>query len=294
MLILHVHLFRDFPLSVENEVIIVDQHTTQPSNSAATPPSDSIVDLDVTVDNKDCRDVTEPRNSSSLPVAEDYSTSQPSTSSKSPSLEIKNLDKLLSIFADKLTPKQIMTVYRLSSSSFDIAFDCLAEGPTLESMLKVHGSNYEDKRPMKVYIDSDDKWADMVAVYKTPGLDMTNPLKIVIDGIPAIDQGGVRRGIFTDVFINFSENAHVHLFEGLPNYLRPLYSAEAQSSGLFKVLGQMIAHSIAMDGVGFPYLSPVCYWYIVDGEDQAFQFIGEQDVGAGVYQLVTEVYMNVS
>ena len=177
----------------------------------------------------------------------------------------------------------------MSGNCFDRAFDCLAEGPTLESLLKVHSIEYEDKRPMKVYVDSEDKWADMVAVYKTPGLDMTTPLKIVIDGMPAIDQGGVRRGIFTDVFIDFSKNAHLRLFEGEPNYLRPMYSAEAQSSGLFKVLGQMIAHSISMDRVGFPYLSPICYWYIVDGEDRASQFISEQDVGDRMYQIVTEV-----
>ena len=130
--------------------------------------------------------------------------------------------------------------------------------------------------------------------YKTPGLDMNNPIRVVLDGVPAVDQGGVRRGIFTDVFISFTENERVHLFEGMPNYLRPLYSAEAQSSGLFKVLGQMIAHSIAMDGIGFPYLSPICYWYMVDGEDRAVQFIGEQDVGTGVHQLVTQVSISVS
>ena len=66
---------------------------------------------------------------------------------------------------------------------------------------------------MKVYVGSDEKWSDIVAVYKTPLLDMSSLLiqKIIIDGIPATDQGGIRRGIFINVFISFSENEHLHL-----------------------------------------------------------------------------------
>ena len=51
----------------------------------------------------------------------------------------------------------------------------------------------------------------------------------------------------------------------------------------------MVAHSISMDGVGFPYLSPTYYWYIVEGEDRALQFVEEGDVGADVFHLVKEV-----
>ena len=38
-----------------------------------------------------------------------------------------------------------------------------------------------------------------------------------------------------------------------------------------------------MDEVGFPYLSPTCYWYIVEGEDRALLFVEEGDVGADVF-----------
>ena len=54
-------------------------------------------------------------------------------------------------------------------------------------------------------MDMDDKWADLVAVYKTPGLELCRPIRIILDGAPAIDQGGMRREIFTDVlYINRS------------------------------------------------------------------------------------------
>lgn len=79
------------------------------------------------------------------------------------------------------------------------------------------------------------------------------------------------------------------LFDGPPHYLRPIYSAEARSSGLFTVLGTMIAHSIAQDGVGFPYLSPLCYWYVVGGEDKVLPFVTLANVGADVSDLVTRV-----
>ena len=42
----------------------------------------------------------------------------------------------------------------------------------------------------------------------------------------------------------------------------PVCTAESRSCGLFKVLGSMVDHSIAQEWVGFPYLSPTCYWYM--------------------------------
>ena len=200
-----------------------------------------------------------------------------------------NEEGLFTLFKESLSPQQITLVWKLSGSDFESAFECLSSGPTLDSLLQVQNTQYIGKQPIKVYVDMDDKWADLVAEYKTPGLDLCRPIRIILDGAPAIDQGGMRREIFTDVFLSFAENQHVRLFDGVLTCLRPLYSAEAQSSGLFKVLGQMVAHSISMDGVGFPYLSPTCYWYIVEGEDRALQFVEEGDVGADVFHLVKEV-----
>ena len=39
----------------------------------------------------------------------------------------------------------------------------------------------------------------------------------------------------------------MNLFEGPSHHLRPLFSAEARSPGLFTVLGNMISHSITQD-----------------------------------------------
>jgi len=51
----------------------------------------------------------------------------------------------------------------------------------------------------------------------------------------------------------------------------------------------MIAHSVAVDGVGFPYLSPLSYWYITAGETEALQHMGRSDVGADVTDVIAQV-----
>lgn len=39
-------------------------------------------------------------------------------------------------------------------------------------------------------------------------------------------------------------------------------------NGVFEVLEKMVAHSMIQGGPGFPYLSPVIYWYIATGDLQ--------------------------
>ena len=139
-------------------------------------------------------------------------------------------------------------------------------------------------------MDADDIWADAVGHYKSPCLKLDKPIRVVVDDCPAIDTGGVCRQVFSDVFKLFADNKHAKLFEGPPNFLRPVCSAESRSSGLLKVLGTMVAHTIAQDGLGFLYLSPLCYWYLVAGEEVALEHLTLSDVGADVHSLVTKVH----
>ena len=53
------------------------------------------------------------------------------------------------------------------------------------------------------------------------------------------------------------------LFEGNSKRLLPLFNFNIVYSGVFVAVGKMIAHSIAQCGVGFPYLVPCAYRYIV-------------------------------
>ena len=118
----------------------------------------------------------------------------------------------------------------------------------------------------KLSIDSNDMWSDLVTVYKGV-FDPHCQLRVSLKGQHAIDTGGVRRQVYTQVFQDFADNKVVELFEGSDNHLRPVVSAVSRSSGLLHILGKMIAHSICQEGIGFPYLTPTCYWYIIGGED---------------------------
>ncbi len=68
----------------------------------------------------------------------------------------------------------------------------------------------------------------------------------------------------------------MNIFEGLPNRFRPSFKATNLASGILKTIGTMIAHSLLMDGQGFPYLSEYCYYYIADRFDEAISCIGSE------------------
>ena len=128
----------------------------------------------------------------------------------------------------------------------------------------------------------------MLAIYKCFTLGERR-LRISLDNGPALDTGGVRRQVYTCVYNKFISNECVHLFEGPENHNRRFYSAESRGSGLFKALRIMIGHSILQDGIGFPYLSPLCYWYIAEGEQRALEYGTLADVGARTAASVTKV-----
>ena len=143
---------------------------------------------------------------------------------------------------------------------------------------------------VKVHIDEDEVLPDLVAFYKTSNVDISKcRIRIRLNGQPAIDTGGIRCQVYTTVLQQFSENQPFKLFDGPPNSLRPHYSATTRSSGLFKVLGSIVGHSIFQDGNGFPHLSAVCYWYIAAGEETAMQYLSLDDVGADCCHFINEV-----
>ena len=148
------------------------------------------------------------------------------------------VDDVFTMFAGKLKPKQIMCTYRLCDDSFDATVECLLEGPTLDSLLKTLNRKYKKMPVTKLYLDQDDMWSDTVAFYKSPSCLLQNQIRIVLNHQPAVDTGGVRRHVFTEVFGQFADNKSIKLFDGLPHSLRPRYSAESRCSGLFKVLGK--------------------------------------------------------
>ena len=254
------------------------EHHTPPSSRPSTNESTSYrLSSDASQSSFQCQSAGPPTDSENEPE-----TMQPENT----------LEQLLGLFSSKLNKKQVCTVFDLCDSDFDNAMECLLEGPTIRGLIRLHQKKFNGKPGLKFYIDSDDLWSDMVGYYKS-GVNVEKPVRVILDEQPAIDTGGVRRQVFSDVFALFASNKHFRLFEGHPCSLRPVHSADVRSSGMLKVLGTMIAHSVAMDGVGFPYLSPLSYWYITAGETEALQHMGPSDVGADVADVIAQVYLLV-
>lgn len=180
-------------------------------------------------------------------------------------------------------------VYHATGNNFDESMECLLEGPTINSILFILKDAFENVPTVKVEVDPDELWQDIVVLYKSSRMDVTKRLRIHFQNQPALDTGGVRRMVYSSVYTDFITNKCVKLFDGPSHSCRPRSTAESRSSGLFKVLGAMVAHSICQDGIGFPYLSPTSYWYLIGGDERAMEFASVEDVGADVASVVCKV-----
>lgn len=200
--------------------------------------------------------------------------------------DVCDLDRLLSVFA---TTQKIMSIFKASGNDFKSSSNCILTGPTLASIVVMMRQRFNQQAYIKVSIDYVDAWQDTVTVYKSSSFDITKPLRVQLRGQPALDTGGVLTQLYSTVFRQFAQNKAVPLFDGPDGHLRPRCTAQTRSSGLFKVLGTMVSHSIFQTGVGFPYFSPLCYWYIVDGEERSIQHLSIEDIGADVASVVTTV-----
>ena len=197
----------------------------------------------------------------------------------------------MTLFHATLSKKQISAIFDLACHDFDKTMECLLSGPDLNNILKLMSKVSKTYPVVKVRIDQDEIWSDLVSFYKTPNEDISKcRIRICLNDQPAIDTGGIRCQVYTSVLQQFSENQHpFKLFDGPPNSLRPYYSAATRSSGIFKILGSIVGHSIFQDGIGFPHLSTVSYWYIAAGEQAALQYLSLDDVGADCCNFICQV-----
>lgn len=202
-----------------------------------------------------------------------------------------SLDQLVSMFTGHLSIDQVTAIYRASGDNFDASLNCLMEGPTLVSILDMLEDRSLTQQAIKVTVDLNDAWQDLIAHYKSPRIDLTKRVRVAVCDSPAVDAGGVRCQVYNTVYEEFLSK----LFEGPQDThrYRPICTAEVRSSGLLEVLGTMVAHSISMEGIGYPYLSPLCYWYIIGGEERALEYLSIDDVSAGVASVISKVFEKI-
>ena len=182
-----------------------------------------------------------------------------------PSSGSLSLERLVSVFSGALTRSQIEAVYESSSCSYYSTLECLREGPMTDSLLQMLSAKYELASVVKLPVDGDDLWHDVLSFYKTSKCDTSHSIRFRVSGVPAIDTGGVRRQVYTMMFSDFTNNKFIHLFDGPPHSLHCVCTAMSRGCSLFKILGKIMGHSIGLANCQplliFTVLLPRCHNY---------------------------------
>lgn len=135
---------------------------------------------------------------------------------------------------------------------------------------------------LHVTIDKESLLMQALQIYKKPSFDPSCPLTISFDKQPAVDTGGPKREFYTQLLYSIATSDGSILpviFEGEEGRLMPSYNSSVIYSGMMRVVGKIIVHFIVQCGVRFPYLSPVCYWYLITGDvSKAISYCNTSDI----------------
>lgn len=143
---------------------------------------------------------------------------------------------------------------------------------TLHEIIEQIQSNFSSDKE-KVKVDEDDILNDALAYYKDSKFDARKKLRVVYKGQPAADTGGVTRRFYTQLLQEISQQ----FFQG-DTFKTPIYNSNMVVSGIMKLVGTVITHSILQGGPGFPVFSPSVYHYLATGDfDAAVQKISVND-----------------
>jgi len=199
--------------------------------------------------------------------------------------------QVLEMFGAKFSRAQVIAALELTNYNGIEVTEFLTLGPQLKMILHLLSQRSQGSPSKIAKINEHKQCSDLISFYKNSVIDWSNcKLVIHLENVPAIDAGGVRRQIYTTVLKQLSDNNYsIRLFEGKKFYLRPYYTASAMDTEIFRVLGCIIGHSIIQEGIGFPYLSPLCYWYIVADKNKAMQHYTDDDVGDGCNEFIERV-----
>ncbi len=163
--------------------------------------------------------------------------------------------------------------------TFDLLQNC-----TLDNVLQLIHETFIDlatEESPKIVIHPDSAAEEMtellIAFYKGKRFQKNAQVRVNVHNSDVMDSGGVRRQLFSTSFKCLS-SGHLQVFDGPVDRLRPIIKPSNVVSGLLKIIGQVISHSLIMDQVGFPFLSPPIYNYWIGREDVAITFLKNIDV----------------
>ena len=171
---------------------------------------------------------------------------------------------------------------------------CMDESGILKQLkLKMKGYSLAEK----IKVDREDLILDLFQYYKDPDFNPELQIKIQFRRELAIDNGGLLRQAYENAFLALAKgDAGLKMFQGPYERLVPIYRSDNVLNGVFEVLGKMVAHSMIQGGPGFPYLSPVVYWYVATGDlQQGIARASVLDISDGILEdYVTRVSVTFS
>ena len=183
------------------------------------------------------------------------------------------------MFSSQFSEIQIFAIFNLTNHEIYKAIECLSSGPTLEKMMKLILEKSKNLKTKFVDIREHNAFSKLLSFYKSFRVDISSCQTVIrLNKQMPTDVRSLRHQIYTRVLEQCAENKHDHYFDGPNAHLQPHFSAKTASSRVFKALGRMVGHSIVQNGIGFPYFSSLCYWYIAGNESIAAKFISEVHV----------------
>lgn len=137
-------------------------------------------------------------------------------------------------------------------------------------------------------IDEEDLLNDTMAYYKDQDFDPRKKLRIVYSGQPVTDTGGVIRQFCTQLLKVIADT----FFQG-DTYRSPVYYCDKVASGVMKLVGTIIIHSVLQGGPGFPIFSPGVYNYLAKGNlNEVMEAITIKDCSSHVEHFISKAMEN--
>ena len=214
--------------------------------------------------------------------------------SRSPALSLESLHREFPSFS----MSDITVIYEITNCNYYSTQDFL-KNTTLDNLLRLLYSSFmhfstEESPKITIFQSSspEELTEVLLGFYKSSRFVKNACVRVAIEGNQVMDSGGVRRQLYDQVFQAIAKG-HYCIFEGPLERLRPVVKPCNIVSGLLKNFGKAVAHSLIMDHVGFPYLSPPLFYYLIGQEDVAITMLRESDVSGQAEYVVAKVKINV-
>ena len=131
---------------------------------------------------------------------------------------------------------------------------------SLPPILEQLQGNFCNERE-KLKVDEEDLLNDAFAYYKDSTFDPKKKVRVIYRGQPAADTGGITRQFYTQLLQLICKD----FFHG-DDFKSPIYNSEIVASGMTKLIGTIIMHSILQGGPGLPVFSPSVHHYLASGD----------------------------